>query len=66
MRLLTKVLHWIGVDDAPDPAWRATGYRYTQRGHDERAAALTAIRNDQVAESRRKLAAVRSDPPKTP
>jgi hypothetical protein len=64
MSLLTKIMHWLGVDDTPDPAWRSTGYRYTATGHDEARAADTAERRDELAAHRRKLEALRSKPTK--
>jgi hypothetical protein len=64
MSLLSRVLRILGVDDLPDPNWRATGFRYTQPGPDEFSAALSAARNEALADRRRKLAAERSQPPK--
>jgi hypothetical protein len=64
MSLLSRVLRILGVDDLPDPHWRPTGYRVTQPGHDEFSAALSAARNEALADRRRKLAAERSEPPK--
>jgi hypothetical protein len=62
--LLRWLLHVLGVDDAPDPAWHPTGYRITTPpGHDEAIAAAAVKRGEALAEARRKIAAQRSAPP---
>jgi hypothetical protein len=64
MPLLTRILTLLGVYDAPDPAWKPTGYRCTCPGHNEETAVIATARSQHLADQRRKLAAVRSHPPK--
>jgi hypothetical protein len=64
MSLLSRIMHVLGIDDLPDPTWAPTGFKYTQPGHDEFSAALSAARNEALADRRRKLAAERSEPPR--
>ncbi len=62
--LLRWLLHLLGVDDAPDPAWKPTGYRVTTPpGHDEARAAAAVKQSAELDAARRKIAARRSAPP---
>jgi hypothetical protein len=60
--LLRWILHLLGIDDAPDPAWRPTGYRARFTGHDEAGAVAAVKQSEARAAARRKIAARRSVP----
>jgi hypothetical protein len=60
--LLRWILHVLGVDDAPDPAWKPTGIAVKFRGHDEALGVAAAKHGDELADARRKIAARRSVP----
>ena len=64
MSLVTKFFTWLGFHDGPDPVWKPTGYSYRHQGHDEETALIATARSQHLADQRRKLAAVRSQPPK--
>jgi hypothetical protein len=63
MSLLNRIFHILGVDDVPDPAWKPTGYTCTAPGYDEAKGVAGAERSAALATSRRKLEALRSQPP---
>ncbi len=63
MRWLTNLIGTVlGVDQGPDPAWKPTGYRYTQEGTDEARGVAAVQHADKLATARRKLAARRAEP----
>jgi len=66
MPVMTRILHWLGVDDAPDPAWKPTGIRSSFTGHDEALGVAAVKHSDELAERRRRIAALRSVPRKAP
>ena len=64
------ILRWIfrilGIDDEPDPAWKPAGYTVKFTGHDEALGVAAVKHSDQLAEARRRMAALRSVPRKAP